>query len=272
VNDPVLRVLVARQSLVDDGYSRSLLLSGAAHATTFFAILILALLTPKPPIITVIEGFAVPLPKGGGMPRPVEPQAEAPTETAPPAAIEEPKPVEKAPAPVRLIKPEAVVPKKGLPPVDLKHSVKDKKLESRERATEKITEKAPSPPVPAPTRGAPSAAAAATGIDFSSPTAGVFDGTNAPTGPLGFYLAAVKNRIWATWARQIQPEFSGNVKVAFTIHRDGSVDGVEVIESSGSAALDRLAERAVVSTQLGPLPTSFEKEILVVHANFKPVS
>jgi TonB family protein len=270
VNDPVLRVLMVRQALADDGYSRSLLLSGAAHATTFLAILILALLTPRPPIITVIEGFAVPLPKGGGMPQPAEPQATAPTETAPPSPVEEPKPAEAAPAPVRLIKPEVVVPKKGLAPVDLKRSVKDnKKMESRQIATEKISKKEPPPAAAAPTQGA---ASAATGIDFSSPTAGVFDGTTGPTGPLGFYLAAVKNRIWATWARQIQPDFSGNVKVAFTIHRDGSVDGVEVIESSGSAALDRLAERAVISTQLGPLPTSYEKEILVVHANFKPVS
>jgi protein TonB len=262
---------MARQALADDGYSRSLLLSGAAHATTFFAVLILALLTPRPPIITVIEGFAVPLPKGGGVPRPAEPQANAPTETAP-APIEAPKPVEKAPppAPVKLIKPETVIPKKGLAPVDLKRSVKDKKIESRERATEKITEKPPSRPAPGPTQGA--TANAATGIDFASPVPGVFDGTTGPTGPLGFYLAAVKNRIWATWARQIQPDFTGSVKVSFTIHRDGAVDGVEVIESSGSAALDRLAERAVISTQLGPLPSSYEKETLVVHANFKPVS
>ena len=60
--------------------------------------------------------------------------------------------------------------------------------------------------------------------------------------------------------------------VSFTIHRDGSVDQVEVVQSSGSAALDRLAERAVLSTQLGPLPNAYDKETLVVHANFKPVS
>jgi outer membrane biosynthesis protein TonB len=50
------------------------------------------------------------------------------------------------------------------------------------------------------------------------------------------------------------------------------VDQVEVIESSGSATIDRLAERAILSTQLGPLPNAYEKETLVVHANFKPVS
>lgn len=266
MNDPVLRVLVARQALVDEGYSRSLLLSGAAHATTFFAILILALLTPRRPIINVVEGFAVPLPKGGGMPRAAEPVERAPE----PAPVEAPKAAPQPPAPARLIKPETVIPKKGLAPVDLKRSVKDvKKTESREIATEKIAKKDP-PAGAAPST--PGAASAATGLDFTAQTPGVLNGTTGPTGPLGFYLAAAQNKIWATWARQIRPEFTGNVKVAFTIHRDGSVDEVEIIESSGSATVDRLAERAVISTQLGPLPNGYEKETLVVHANFKPVS
>jgi TonB family protein len=269
VNDPVLRVLVARQALVDEGYSRSLLLSGAAHATTFFAILILALLTPKRPIINVIEGFAVPLPKGGGMPRAAEP-VEAPTETAPPAPSEPVKTEPRPAAPERLIKPEKAIPKKGLAPVDLKRSVKDlKKIESREIATEKIAKTQPPRSAAAPT---PGNASAATGLDFSAQTPGVLNGDTGAAGPLGFYLAAAQNKIWATWARQIRPELAGNVKVAFTIHRDGSIDQVEILESSGSATIDRLAERAVISTQLGPIPNSYEKDTLLIHATFKPVS
>ncbi|GEM_PF-1438095 len=272
MNNPVLRVLASRQSLIDEGYSKSLLLSGAAHATSFFAILIIALLTPKAPIIRVIGGFAVPLPRGGGAPKAVEP---APTETEAAPRVEAPKPEPKAevkaPAPARLIRPEtAPVKKAGVAPVDLKRSVREPKTqESRERATEKIARAEPPKAATAPTQGL---AQAASGLDFSSPDEGVIDGTSGPVGPLGFYLAAVKNRIWATWARQIRPDFTGSVKVAFTIHRDGAVDQVVVIESSGSAALDRLAERAVLSTPLGPLPNAYDKESLVVHANFKPVS
>ncbi len=269
MNDPVLRVLMARQILADEGYGRSLLLSGAAHATTCFAILILALLTPHPKVINVIDGFAVPLPRGGGMPRATE-SAEAPTAAAPPAPVEAPKAATTAPAPVKLIKPETVAPKKGLAPVDLKRSVKDpRKSTSREIATEKVARAEP------PKASSPSvsgAASAATGLDFTAQTPGVLNGTNGPVGPLGFYLAAAQNKIWATWARQIRADFSGSVTVAFTIHRDGSVDQVEVIESSGSASLDRLAERAVLSTQLGPIPNAYEKEIIVIHATFKPVS
>ena len=267
MTDPVLRVLASRQLLADEGYSRSLILSGAAHATTFFAILIVALLTPQRKIINVIDGFAVPLPRGGGIPRPAAPAPAAPPTAPAPAEVAKAAP---APAPAKLIKPEAATIKKGLAPVDLKRSVKEPKIrESREIATEKVATVAPPKSAPATTPGAASAAA---GLDFTAQEPGVLNGTTGPTGPLGFYLAAAQNRIWATWARQIRPDVAGNVKVAFTIHRDGSVDQVEVVESSGSSTIDRLAERAVISTQLGPLPNSYEKETLVVHANFKPVS
>jgi len=268
VNDPVLRVLAARQSLADEGYSKSLLLSGSAHATLFFAVLILTFLTPKPKLINVIDGFAVPLPRGGGMPRAAQP-APAKADPAPAPSVA-PKPEPPAPAPAKLIKPETVELKKGLTEVDRKRSAREpRKAESREIAQEKITNPPPSQAAAAPT---PGAATAASGLDFTAQTPGVINGTTGPTGALGFYLAAAQNRIWATWARQIRPDLATNVKVTFTIHRDGSVDEVSVIESSGSATLDRLAERAVLSTQLGPLPSSYEKEMLVVHANFKPTS
>lgn len=264
MNDPVLRVLLSRQSLSDEGYSKGLMLSGAAHATTFLALLILTILTPRAPIIRVVEGVAIPLPKGGGLPSAPQP-AEAPSE---PAEAEKTAP--KEPAPVQLIKPEAAIPKKGLAPEDLKRSVRDKKkMESREIAQEKVSKSPTAPSAAAPTPGPSNAA---TGLDFTATNPGVFDGTTGPTGALGFYLAAAKNRIWAAWARQVTPNFAGNVLVAFTIHRDGSVDEVEVIQSSGSPAIDRLAERVLMSTQLGPLPNSYEKETLVVHANFKPLT
>ena len=163
MNDPVLRVLAARQVLADEGYSKSLLLSSAAHATSFFAVLIVTLLTPKAPIIRVIDGFAVPLPKGGGIPKaaaPVEKPAEAPP------APEAPKAEVKPPAPAALIKPVAPTIKKGVAPVDLKRSVKEpKERPSQERATEKLTKPAPSAAAAAT---APGTASAATGLDFTA--------------------------------------------------------------------------------------------------------
>lgn len=270
MNDPVLRILAARQALADEGYSKSLLISGSAHATAFFAVLILTLLAPKAPVIRVMDGFAIPLPRGGGIPRATAPAPTRPDPAPVPSVAPKVDPEPPAPAPVKLIKPETVQIKEGLAPVDRKRSAREpREAQSREIAQEKITTPPSSQPAAAPT---PGAASSASGLDFTAQTPGVLNGTMGPTGALGFYLAAAQNRIWATWARQIRPDLAATVKVSFTIHRDGSVDQVEVIESSGSATLDRLAERAILSTPLGPLPNSYEKETLVVHANFKPTS
>ena len=49
--DPVLRVLASRSALIDEGYSRGLLVSGAAHATLIFGLMISALLGAREPLI-----------------------------------------------------------------------------------------------------------------------------------------------------------------------------------------------------------------------------
>ena len=267
MTDPVLRVLTSRQTLAESGYSRSLLLSGVAHLTTASAIIILTLLTPARKLINVELGFAVPLPKGGGG----MPAAKEPTEAPPaPEPVEAPKAVVNAPAVERLIKPEKAAVKTGLAPVDAKKNVKmPRRSESREIAISKLPAVEASRAISFPT---PGPANSSKGLDFLPQTPGVANGSTGASGALGFYLAAAQNRIWATWARQLKPDFSGSVKVSFTIHRDGSIDQVEIIESSGSLSLDRLAERAVLSTQLGPLPNSYEKDTLLIHAIFKPVS
>ena len=66
MTDPLLRTLTSRQMLAEAGYSKSLLLSGAAHATVLFAIVILTVLTPRPRLINPEDVFIVELPKGGG--------------------------------------------------------------------------------------------------------------------------------------------------------------------------------------------------------------
>ena len=256
--------------LAEAGYSKSLLLSGAAHATVLFAIVILTVLTPRPRLINPEDVFIVELPKGGGGAPTAADTAEAPPIHEPieaPKVVAEPAPAE------RLIKPEKVAPRTGLAPVDAKKNLKTpKKSESREIATSKVTTRETSRAIASPTPGTRAPAPFSSGLDFLPQVPGVANGSTGPTGALGFYLAAAQNKIWATWARQIRTDFSGSVKVSFVIHRDGSIDQVEIIESSGSVSLDRLAERSVLSTQLGPLPNSYEKDTLLIHANFKPVS
>jgi periplasmic protein TonB len=267
LNDPVLRVLASRQVLADEGYSRGLLLSGAAHVFAFVSLLIVVWLTPKTPPINAPMVQMIALPRGGAAPVAVPKTEKAPE--PPSERVAESKPKE-PPAPAaapKFIKPPTEVAKKGVAPVDQKRSVKDRPVESQQRAVEKVPSSQPTRPAAVPTPG--------TGGDDPlqiAPSPGTFDGQDGVSGALAFYLAAAKNKIWANWARQIRPDFSGSVRVTFTIHRDGSIDQIQVLDSSGSSAIDRLAERALLSTQLGPLPTSYEKETLVVNATFKPAS
>ena len=68
-------------------------------------------------------------------------------------------------------------------------------------------------------------------------------------------LAEIQRRVQAV---ALYPEvararaISGETRVAFSIRRDGTPEGVRVARSSGSVALDRAAERAV--SDAAPLP------------------
>ena len=267
MNDPVLRVLDSRSALIDQGYDRGLLLSGAAHAMLALAAMISAFLAPRQPLIQTTFVTAIPLPRGVEAARPAKPAERTVEPVAPKPEVKE-APAKPAPAPV-LVKPKTEVAKKGVVPVDRKTSVKERPLESRERATEKVSARQPPQPATAPTAAEGTSSSP---VDFATGAPGTADGTLGVSGPLAFYLAAAKNRIQATWLRQIRPDFAGSVRVSFVIHREGRIDGIQILESSGSAAIDRLAERTLLTTALGPLPNTYDKETLPIHATFKPLS
>jgi TonB family protein len=77
----------------------------------------------------------------------------------------------------------------------------------------------------------------------------------------GWYVAAVRNRISANWLlATISPSIvtAPRVYVNFDITRDGTVDNVRVMQSSGISEIDRSALRAVLaSNPLGPLPPGY---------------
>jgi TonB family protein len=65
-------------------------------------------------------------------------------------------------------------------------------------------------------------------------------------------------------------EVDGQAIIKFAIQRDGRITDVALEKSSGFAALDLNAQRAVVMTrQLPPLPTAFPNPTLTVHLNFQ---
>lgn len=77
----------------------------------------------------------------------------------------------------------------------------------------------------------------------------------------GWYVAAVRSRISANWLlATISPNIATapRVFVNFDILRNGTVDNVQVKQSSGISEIDRSALRAVLaSNPLGPLPPDY---------------
>jgi periplasmic protein TonB len=82
------------------------------------------------------------------------------------------------------------------------------------------------------------------------------------------YLLLMIERIRSNW--NARAEAVGETMVKFTIQRDGQIEGVEVEKSSGFAALDINAQRALLVTRtLPPLPAGFPNPTLTVHLNFQ---
>lgn len=82
------------------------------------------------------------------------------------------------------------------------------------------------------------------------------------------YIDRMVAQIKENW--QQQPSFSGTALVKFTILRDGRITSVILEKSSGGAAPDITAQRAVMQTgQLPPLPSQFTNPTLTVHLSFE---
>jgi TonB family protein len=81
------------------------------------------------------------------------------------------------------------------------------------------------------------------------------------------YLGTMVNLIRRNWNSKLGA--TGSTLMTFTIERDGRLTGVLVERSSGFAALDLEAQRALVLTrQIPALPSAYTNETLTVHLNF----
>ena len=88
----------------------------------------------------------------------------------------------------------------------------------------------------------------------------------------GWYVGAVRNRISSNWLlAMISPSImtAPRVYVNFTILRDGHIDDVKIVQSSGTPEVDRSALRAVLaSNPLGPLPPDYPSGKVTVEFYF----
>ncbi|HET7290873.1 MAG TPA: energy transducer TonB [Vicinamibacteria bacterium] len=60
----------------------------------------------------------------------------------------------------------------------------------------------------------------------------------------------------------------GHVDITFTVDRAGSMTDVRILKSSGTPALDRAAQHALVSARLLPLPSDFAPATLTIQVSF----
>ena len=268
MNDAVDRVIIERAAL-ERGFPGGLILSGAEHALLVASIFIVPLLMPKQPPLLAVDGFAVPLPPGGGGPPNPEPPAPAPAAPQPAPQTLAPAPEPKVEPPKILKPPQEEAPKNRLPELDAKAPKKkpERVAEARPQMTDAER---------AYMRGAASGAprgtgrsSATPGLEFGPPGAGVPGGTD----PFGdWYLAGVQRKIWTIWTQQVKSDFRQPIAVYFTILADGSLADVRVAQSSGMSMLDLAAQRAVHSAApFGPLPRSYGTNRYTIQAIFKPV-
>lgn len=82
------------------------------------------------------------------------------------------------------------------------------------------------------------------------------------------YLVTMRDLINRNWNSKQQVTAVAVVK--YTIQRDGTLTNIQLEKSSGSPALDLMAQRALVLTkQLPPLPAAFTEPSLTVHLTFE---
>ncbi|MDO3380158.1 energy transducer TonB [Geoalkalibacter halelectricus] len=197
---------------------------------------------------------AVTAPRPAPQPQPRPEPRPRPQEQTPPTAVQPPtvsQPVEQAPAPqvAALPEPPALTPPSDRPLPDLKDLLQlpqatesrlERQLRSKYRAEVE--------------RGD------AVWLDMEKDI-------------LISFFQRFRNNIYGVWnypRQAAERGEEGTSLLKITVNRDGSVASVQVMESSGSTALDQEAVRAVWrGASYGPLPRAYEEESLTIFAFFQ---
>ena len=142
---------------------------------------------------------------------------------------------------------------------------------------------APAQPKPAPVRPrpaeqrepAPRTQSSATPAPGETPGTGndaVTIKTPGLTFPFPGYLENIINQIYKRWERPVGSAL--RAEVMFLIMRDGSIDGLRFVTSSGNFSFDLNAQGAVeaagIAKAFGPLPDGWEADVLPVNFYFSP--
>ena len=108
---------------------------------------------------------------------------------------------------------------------------------------------------------------------------GLPTGTGRQMGPLFFdpegadftaWLNHFKNEVYRNW---IVPQpallgFRGHVDIEFVVERDGRISSLTVVKSTGTPALDRAAQNALLGSRFLPLPADFAPARVTMQGSF----
>lgn len=108
---------------------------------------------------------------------------------------------------------------------------------------------------------------------------GLASGTGQQMGPLFFdpqgadftlWINQFKNEVYQNWIIP-QPAlmgFRGHVDLEFTVERDGTLTNLKMLKSSGTAALDRAAQNALLGSRLLALPSDYAPARVAMQVSF----
>jgi protein TonB len=108
---------------------------------------------------------------------------------------------------------------------------------------------------------------------------GVPTGTGQQMGPLFFdpegadftgWMNHFKNEVYRNW---IVPQpalmgFRGHVDIEFVVERDGRISSLRILKSTGTPALDRAAQNALLGSRMLPLPADFGPPRITMQGGF----
>lgn len=134
----------------------------------------------------------------------------------------------------------------------------------------------------APGREAPSIAGSLRNLERrmqASGPRGLPTGTGQQMGPLFFdpegadftgWINHFKNEVYRNW---IVPQpalmgFRGHVDIEFVVERDGRISSLRILKSTGTPALDRAAQNALLGSRLLPLPADFGPPRITMQGGF----
>lgn len=231
-------VLADRRKLEKSGRWSGYLVASVLHALAIAAVLVVPVIRAQnaPPIEYVAVQIVPAQALGVEKPPPAPPKPEPPApQPSPPEPAEAMPPAEK-PEPAK--KPEP-------PPAEKPPSPAP----------------APAPAAPEPQRQGSPTGSAASGSSFGAAVAGL----DNPDFTYGYYIDQMLAQIRANWTR---PPLGGGIEtvVHFRVLKDGRIDDVRIVTSSGYSSFDLAGLRAVQSASpLPPLPSSYRRGELGVN-------